>query len=337
MNSRERVIAVIRREKPDRIPIYAWVRANLEEEIKRTFGSVESFEDRYEFDWAHLFGGPSVYHPEDIEDLKLYAQKIDKEIVPRDISDLPFTDPDDEEPYQSLIRQIQFYKEQRERFVLVQVPGCFEFYNDLFGMEKHLMYLLEYPDEIRALYQNLLNWTIQFSMNCIDLGVDMIHVSDDWGSQKGLLFNKNIWWDMIFPYHKKLAEMVMRRKTFISLHSDGNINDVVDGIIEIGYHVVHPWQESAGMSLEEQKQKYSDKFVVMGGLDVQTVLGFKDYFKLQTEIDRVLKLFKDGGLLFCTTHFVQPHCTIEELTFAYDYIYRRIRELPKENPNLFTP
>jgi uroporphyrinogen decarboxylase len=84
------------------------------------------------------------------------------------------------------------------------------------------------------------------------------------------------------------------------------------------------------MNLAEQKQKYGDKFVVMGGLDVQTTLGFGKYDLLRAEIERVLRLFKDGGLLFSTTHFVQDHCTIDELTLAYDLIYRRVRELARE-------
>ncbi len=41
------------------MPIYGWVRANLDEQITEAFGSAEAFEDRYEFDYAHLFGGPA--------------------------------------------------------------------------------------------------------------------------------------------------------------------------------------------------------------------------------------------------------------------------------------
>ena len=65
MLSRERVIAVIQHRKPDRTPIYGWVRANLEKPIVSRFGSVEAFEDKYEFDYAHLFGGPTImFHKE---------------------------------------------------------------------------------------------------------------------------------------------------------------------------------------------------------------------------------------------------------------------------------
>mgnify|MGYP005850974189 FL=1 len=42
---------------------------------------------------------------------------------------------------------------------------------------------------------------------------------------------------------------------------------------------------------------------------------------VRAEIERVLTLGADGGLIFCTTHFVQDHCSIEELKFAFDLAY----------------
>ncbi|MCX8065286.1 MAG: uroporphyrinogen decarboxylase family protein [Candidatus Hydrogenedentes bacterium] len=318
-------------EKPDRIPIYGQVGANLKEEIEKSFGSIEAFEDHYEFDYAHILEGPPVYLQSDIDELKQVLLKLERHITLEDVFDLSFSDPDDEAYYTGIKAQIKHHKELRDRFVFIQVPGCFEFYNDVFGIETHKSYMLEYPTKLRDLYGKLLKWAVAFAMNSIDLGVDMIHVSDDWGSQKGIHINKDIWIDLVFPYHKKLADMIRKRKVFLSLHSDGNINELVDGIMEIGYNVVHPWQESAGMSFEEYKRRYSDEFVLMGGLDVQATLGFKDYFKLQIEIDRVLRFFKDGRLLFCTSHSVQRDCSVEELIFTYDYIYKRVRELSPQS------
>ncbi len=57
MTGRERVVATIERKPVDRIPIYGWVRKNLEDELTKAFGSVEAFEDHYELDYAHIFGG----------------------------------------------------------------------------------------------------------------------------------------------------------------------------------------------------------------------------------------------------------------------------------------
>jgi uroporphyrinogen decarboxylase len=321
---RDRVVQVIRHQKPDRTPIYGWVSANLTPQITETFGSVTAFEDKYEFDFAHLFGGPPTYPSDAAEKLRAANGG---EITPAAALDLPLTDPNDHGAYRDMADQIRHHKEQRGRFVYMQTPGIFEALNGLFGIEQHLLYLLMYPDELHQVYRRQAEWNRAFAMNCIDFGIDMVHVSDDWGAQNGLLFSTDIWWSMIFPYHKITADAVRQRGAFLSLHSDGNVNAVIDGIAELGYQVVHPWQESAGMSLAEQKAKHGDRFVVMGGLDVQTTIGFGRLDVLRSEIERVLRLFADGGLLFCTTHFVQDHCTIEELTFAYDTVYRLVREL----------
>ena len=211
----------------------------------------------------------------------------------------------------------------------VQTPGIFEALNGVFGIENHLAWLLLYPDDLKAVYARQANWNRQFAMNCMDLGIDMIHVSDDWGSERSLLFSPETWWEMIYPYHKVTTDAVRARGGIASLHCDGNFSQVVDGVVKLGYSVVHPWQESAGMSLQVFKDCWMDKLVVMGGLDVQTTIGFNDRIKLQHEIERVVGMFADGGMMFCTTHFVQDHCTIEELTFAYDLVYDLVRKQGK--------
>jgi uroporphyrinogen decarboxylase len=323
MNSRDRVAAVIRHESPDRMPVYGWVSANLTPQLTAAFGSVEAFEDHYEFDYAHLFGGPPTVRAGVLEAATRATGGV---LDPPAALDLPFTAPDDSSAYDDLRSAIRHHKTDRGRFVYVQTPGIFEALNGVFGIENHLLYLMLHPDELMEIYRRQAEWNRRFAMNCIDLGVDMVHVSDDWGAQHGLLFSTQTWRDMIYPHHKTTVDAVKARNTFVSLHSDGNVNPVVDGIIELGYDVVHPWQESAGMRLEEYKARWMGKFAVMGGLDIQTTLGFGDYAALEASLRRVVAMFRGGGLLFCTTHFVQDHCTVDELVFAFDLVTRLARD-----------
>lgn len=323
MLSRERVIETINHRKPDRVPVYGWVAANLSDQISKAFGSVAAFEDKYEFDFAHLFGGPGTY---DGERQKQLCAQLGRLPEPPELLDVPMTDPNDMAAYQGVIEGIRHHKEQRGRFVYMQTPGFFEAMNGVFGIENHLAYLLMYPDEIHELYARQAEWNKAFAMNCIDLGVDMVHISDDWGAQAGLMFSPKVWWELIFPYHKRVTDAVKSRGCYVSLHSDGNVMSVLDGIVELGFDVVHPYQESAGMDYSVYRSKYMDKFTVMGGLDVQSTIGFGKLDFLKSEIERILGMFKDGGLLFCTTHFIQDHCSMEELTFAYDLIYETVRK-----------
>ena len=323
MLSRERVQCVIDHRKPDRVPIYGWVRANLEKPITEAYGSVEAFEDHYEFDFAHLFGGPGPYTPEGMRAARQEGGPID----PMRALDLPMTDPHDRSAYQAVVDGVRHHKEQRGRFVYMQTPGIFECLNGVFGIENHLTYLALYPEVLHQVYRRQAEWNREFAMCCLDLGVDMVHVSDDWGAQNGLLFSPRTWWELIYPYHKVTCDAVKARGAYVSLHSDGNVNSVIDGILDLGFDVVHPWQESAGMSLTEYRERYRGRFVVMGGLDVQTTIGFGKWERLRAEIERVMRLFADGGLLFCTTHFVQDHCSMEELRFAFDTVYEMSRSV----------
>lgn len=84
------------------------------------------------------------------------------------------------------------------------------------------------------------------------------------------------------------------------------------------------------MDLQDFKQHYMKSFVVMGGLDVQTTIGFGNLDRLKREIERIVRMFPDGGFIFCTTHFVQDHCSMEELRFAYDLVYELVREQGKK-------
>lgn len=324
MLPRERVINVINGEKPDRIPVYGWVRANLEAQISEKFGSVEAFEDKYEFDYAHIFGGPGAYNGDLLQQLR---KDSGGPIEPSMLMEIPLNDPNNLDAYSSIRDQIKYHKEEKGRFVYVQTPGLFECLNGPFGIQNHLAYLAMYEDDLHRVYKRQAEWNKAFANNCIDIGIDMVHVSDDWGMQKGLMFNPKLWWKLMYPYHKIVCDAVKKRNTYISIHSDGNVSSIMDGIIKLGYDVVHPYQESAGMDLYEYKKKYADSFVIMGGLDVQTTIGFGKLDFLKQEIERVMQLFADGGLLYCTSHFIQNHCTMDEFIFAFDTIYQVSREV----------
>jgi uroporphyrinogen decarboxylase len=315
MTGKERTINVILNKKADRMPIYGWINnADFHVKIVEKYGGPEAFFDKYEFDMYHLFSpGRPVLNPS-------YASTFFDDGLPV----VEFTNPDDM-PYNDVKPFMDLHSAEKGRFVYVQTPGCFEFFNGVWGIENHLSYLLLYTEQIREIYETLADWTVVYVNNLIDFGVDMIHISDDWGAQTGMLFSNEIWDYLVYPYHKKVAEAVTKRDVFLSLHSDGNVMSVLDRICDIGFDVMHPYQESAGMSYDVYFKKYRDQFVIHGGLDVQTTIGFGDYTKLESEIKRVFNLFKDGGLLFCTTHMIQPHCSIEEAEFAYDLIYDLVR------------
>lgn len=322
MNSTERVRNTILGLPTDRQPIYGWVSANLWQELSAVYGSVEAFEDRYEFDMAHIFGGPTPYRWDVIDRLRKENEELSPDLLLE--ADL-FTSPENTADYNGIVHALHHHK-ARGRFCYIQTPGFFEPFNDVFGIENHLLYLAMYPDELNELYRRQADWTIRFADHCIDLGLDMIHLSDDWGAQKDLLFSPALWKEIIYPHMKRVVDHIHSRGCLASLHSDGCINKVTDGIVDIGFDCVHPWQESAGMSYDTYLAKYGDQFAILGGVCVQTAIGILPREQLESEIRRVFGKLRGKRWICCTTHFVQNHCSIDDLAFAYDLIYQLARE-----------
>ncbi len=322
MTGTERVRATILGQPTDRQPIYGWVAANLGNEITAHFGSVSAFEDKYEFDVAHLFGGPCPFNRDVIDAIAAENDELTPDLL---VDQSIYSDPDNTEAYENLRGALAHHK-ARGRFCYVQTPGFFECYNDIFGIEDHLMWMALYPDELNELYRRQAEWDIRFADHCIDMGIDMIHLSDDWGAQKDLLFSPELWWRIIYPHFKRVVDHVHARGAFCSLHSDGCVMKVADGIAQLGLDVVHPWQERAGMDYDVYLEKYADKFAILGGICVQYAIGLMPRDELEAEIRRVFGKLRGKRWLVCTTHFVQNHCSIGDLEFAYDLIYKLARE-----------
>ena len=322
MNGTQRVRNVLLGKTVDRQPIHGWVKDGMSKPIIETFGSVEAFEDKYEFDMAHIFGGPVIYNRELLNKIK----EEHGELTPDLLMDVDFfVDADNLEDYRPVKEGIEYHK-KKGRFCYVQTPGFVEAFNHVFGIENHLMYLVLYPEEIIALYKRQCEWNLKFVEHVIDLGADCVHISDDWGAQNNLMFSPAMWREYVYPNMKRMVDYIHSRGVFASLHSDGCIIPVTEGIKELGFDMVHPWQESAGMSYDYYLENHADDFTILGGVCVQTVLGMLPREELEAEIRRVFQKLKGKRWICCTTHFVQSHCSIEDLIYAFDLIYQLARE-----------
>lgn len=325
MNSTERVRNLLLGNPIDRQPMYGWVYGNLTTEIDEKWGSLAKFEEKYEFDMVHLFSGQQFWHEDRLN--ALIENVGPEDFTPDILLDHPevWTDPDSEVDYPSIARDVDKYKAEHGRFCYLQTPGILEHFNGVFGIQNHLMYLLLYPEELLELYARQVKWTKKFAEHAIEQGVDMIHVSDDWGSQKDLLISPSTWRQMIYPSLKEICDFVHSKEVFCSVHSDGCITKALDGVVDIGFDLVHPWQENANMPYDIYLNNYTDKFAIMGGINIQNALGIMRQEELEKELTRIFGLLRDKRWIVCTSHFVQKHCSVDDLEFAYDLAYKLAR------------
>ncbi|CAG0993318.1 hypothetical protein ANRL3_02930 [Anaerolineae bacterium] len=107
------------------------------------------------------------------------------------------------------------------------------------------------------------------------------------------------------------------------MHNDGNIWQIMDGIVEMGVDLLHPLQTSAGMDLIEVKKKYGDRLTINGGLDITRVLSETTDEELVATIRDYMHALKTrGGFILNTEHFVPETIPLPRLELAYETALR---------------
>lgn len=324
MLPRERVLEAIAHREADRVPLYVWIfnQPGVIDDIRDRYGSMEAFCDALQLDLTQAFPAkglikdrPAVGEP----DLDRRHDPTFGEVLTLDEAlEVELYDPDEADIYVPIREEIAHHQGRCGRAVFVQTPGVFEAANGFLGLQQHLLEVALHPAKVFRLYERIARWAARYAVNCLDLGADVIHISDDWGMNQALLFRPRVWWELIYPAEKIICSAVQARGGLLSLHSDGYITPVLDGVLDLGFSVFHPCQLSAGMDPVAVKAEYGDRLTLYGGLDVRTTLGRGRPAAVEAEVRQIMRQLKPGGgFIFCTSHMVQPGTPIEEVEMAY--------------------
>jgi len=320
MTSRERVLRVLHHELPDRVPlnIFAGWNEDVREAVERSYGSVEDFCDKLHID---IVTGVIPLHPwEDPlpEPLDLDTLLSARFRDPR--SDALLESPAEGRMFLTIREAVEKYGSQKA--VFAHAWGVFELVHFQLGLEEALVQMALERDKMRALFQRLAEWSATTVEKAVAAGVDVIELSDDWGQNRALLFRPDDWWELIYPCDRLIVDVAKSKGVPVVLHSDGDVTEVLEGILEMGVDALHPVQESAGMDPGAIKARYGSRLALMGGLDTVSVLPRMDAAQIQEEVQRLFDLLKPGGgFIFSTSHLIQSDTPLEVVEAAYRKAY----------------
>lgn len=314
MNSKERVLATLNRQPTDRTPLDCWLyQQQFVEMLAAEYGPRDKFLDDFNID---IFVG---FVP--------YPNQLGRKISVNELAELDLGDARDPKwlahsdwnpDFAGVNIQEAVARHGDRRAIIAHIWGIVEGTSTFLGIENCWANLGLQPDLMMAWFDRYADWLGDLVESCIDAGVDIITLSDDWGSNNNMLFSPRMWRRMIKPYAARVVERARGRGVPVNLHSDGYILNIMDDLIEMGYNMLHPVQESAGMEPQLIKEKYGDKLVVYGSLDVVDGLYKYESEALDEYITKRFEIYAPGGgFIFNTGHFVQPDIPPERLIRAY--------------------
>ena len=101
-------------------------------------------------------------------------------------------------------------------------------------------------------------------------GIDVLCFYDDVGMQTGLQISPETWRRFIKPLWRGILDKVRASypDTLFFLHSCGNIGDIVQDIVEIGFHILHPLQPEC-MEFSQARGRYGNRILLCGTISAQ--------------------------------------------------------------------
>lgn len=323
MNSKERVKATLRRQTTDRTPVDCWLyQKQFVERLNAEYGPREQFLDEFGID---IFVGFVPYPNQtgrlwDVRDLPTFDPGD-----PHDLRWLTHTDWNDDFARLNVVEAVRQQGDQR--FILMHIWGIVEGTSRIIGIENCWLNLGAQPKMMSAWFDRYADWLYSLVGSLADVGVDGITLSDDWGSNQTMLFSLRMWRNLIAPYVRRVVEHAHSLGLFVNLHSDGYIMQIMDDLIDIGFDSMHPVQESAGMDPRTVKDRYGDRIVIYGSLDVIDGLLAYDGETLEEYITQRFAIYAPGGgFIFNTGHFVQPDIPVQRLLHAYRVVQRLAKQ-----------
>ena len=239
----------------------------------------------------------------------------------RDLQSYRPPDPGRPELYTQAANLIRDYKDEYW-IVGVTVTTIFECAWALRGYERLLVDFAQNPELAECILEIPYRFHLAAAKKLVEMGVDMVWIGDDVGTQQSLLISPRHWRKFLKP---RLANFIAELKGVnpqvkVAYHSDGMIYPIIPDLIEIGLDVLNPVQPAC-MDPARLKADFGRQLCFWGTIDEQHTLPFGSPESVRAEVIQRLKTIgRDGGLILGPTHHVQLDTPMENFWAMIDTI-----------------
>ncbi len=342
MTPRERWLAVLQRETPDRVPMDYWATAEATQKLIDYLGvpDMAAAAKRLHIDRPFSVGpryvGPPPEKGADIFGCRhrrvdygtgeysecIYNPLAEFETVSEVEKNYQWPQPDWWD-YSGIPEQIVGHEDEP-----IRGGGSEPFlrYTELRGQELAYMDLILHPDLVHYCLDKLFELRYQDTLRIYEAipGKVMItYIAEDLGSQESLLYSPAQIHEFLLPRMKRMMDLAHSAGAYVFHHSDGAIRDILPDMIETGIDVLNPVQwRCKGMEREGLKADFGDRIIFHGAMDNQYTIPFGTVEEVRQEVvDNLRILGEGGGYILAPCHNIQAVGPPENVVAMYETAY----------------
>lgn len=177
--------------------------------------------------------------------------------------------PSPEKSDYSRIREWEQWIPGNGKFIGVLPGGVLENLIDLVGYEDLCYLLTDEPAFVARIAEAVGTRLLSYYERILEYdSVGACMVNDDWGFKTSTMLSPTQMREFIFPWHKKLVDLIHAAGRPAILHSCGNLATIWEDIIEdLGYDGKHSY-EDIFLPVEEAYERFGGRIAIMGGMDM---------------------------------------------------------------------
>ncbi|MCL5986191.1 MAG: hypothetical protein M1371_06455 [Actinobacteria bacterium] len=311
MNSFQRVVAALNLKLPDIVPTFEWdIHPCI---IKSLMGSTDLFDfvERFGLDGLTISWGRNYLQIDEnifvdewgikrAQTQESHKIAIDGPIKTiSDLGKLDVPDPLDESRFDDLKNAVSRFK--NKKFLIFALNDVFSLPRDLMGYENFLVGLYDSPSLIRSLVELSYEFNLSLGKKAKEIGADGVVMGDDIADNLSLLLSPRLYTSMFYPAFKKLISGFKEAGLYVIKHTDGNINEVMDLIVDSGIDCLDPIDPLGGMDIKNVKEKYGNKIALKGNVNCATTLVFGTEEDVEKEVIKIIDECASGGGLIVSS------------------------------------
>jgi len=156
------------------------------------------------------------------------------------------------------------------------------------GLESFSYYLADYPGLIDELIEMGTRQAIRWVSHLPEAhGIEAVFCGDDIAFKGGPLLSPGWFGEHYFPRLSRVNAVYHERGIKVLFHSDGDLNPLLDGLVEAGIDGLNPIEVMAGMDAGAIHRRHRRLFMA-GGIDVSQLLPFGTPSQVREAVWRAL-------------------------------------------------
>ena len=213
------------------------------------------------------------------------------------------------------------------KLVIGYIPGAFDTVRELMGEENGCLAYYDQPELIADIMATLAD-TAQRVFEPISekVVIDRLGVHEDFAGRNGPLVGPRQIREHFRPYYRRVWDMLASRGSQVfGQDTDGNINVVLDDLLDCGLNCVYPMEPAAGMDMVQVRRTYGRRLAFWGGIDKHVLR--QDKAAIRRELEYKLQPMMRKGTVFSLDHRIPNGTPLENYRYYVD-LGREILELP---------